>query len=142
MFMWIHPLIQLTAMVLAFYVFYMGIQRFRFQHLKTKCAFNWKRHVFLGKVVHGLWAFGACLGLYMALHAWGSVNLSGGHYPVGVAMLPVIALALLTGLALQKPKGKRAGLALFHGACNTALFLMACYQLYSGIETIQLFLLD
>lgn len=142
MLMWIHPAIQLTAMILSVYVLYMGIQRFRFQHLKTKCAFNWKRHVFLGKVVHGLWAFGALLGLYMAQHAWGVVNLTGGHYPVGVAMLPVIGVALLTGLVLQKPKGKRAGLALLHGGCNAALFLMACFQLYTGIEAVQLFLLD
>lgn len=142
MLMWIHPAIQTVAMILSVYVLFMGIQRFRFQHLKQKCMFNWKRHVLLGKVVHVLWAIGCFLGLYMANHAWGSVNLTGGHYSIGVAMLPVIAVALGTGLMLQKPKGKRANLALVHGVCNIVLFLMACYQSYTAIEVIELFLLD
>ncbi|SOB59301.1 conserved membrane protein of unknown function [Pseudodesulfovibrio profundus] len=139
--MWVHPLIQSVAMILAVYVLYLGIQRFRFQHLKVRCPFNWKRHVLLGKVVHGLWAFGACLGLYMAYYAWGSIDLTGGHFTVGVLMLPVIVAALISGLILEKPKGKRANLALFHGSCNVLLFLMACYQSYTAIEVINLFLL-
>lgn len=142
MLMWIHPAIQTVAMILAVYVLYMGIQRFRFQHMKVRCMFNWKRHVLLGKVVHALWLFGAGLGLYMAYWAWGSIDLTGGHYLVGVLMVPVIIVALITGLILEKPKGKRAGLALLHGVCNVALFLMACYQSYSSIEVIELFLLD
>lgn len=142
MIMWLHPLIQSVAMVLGIYVLYLGIQRFRFQHLGIKCKFDWKRHVLLGKIVHGLWLVGAALGLYMAHWAWGSVNLTGGHFYVGVAMVPVIFIALVSGLILEKPKGKRAGLAMLHGACNVTLFLLACYQAYSAVEVIDLFLLD
>lgn len=141
MLMWIHPAIQGTAMLLAFYVLYMGIQRFRFQHLGHKCMFNWKRHVLLGKVVHILWLLGFFLGLYMAYWAWGSIDLTGGHFLVGVIMVPVIVVAFTSGLILEKPKGKRAGLALLHGGCNLLLFLLACYQAYSAIEVINLFLI-
>ena len=140
--MWIHPLIQSVAMLLAVYVLSMGLQRFRFQHLGTKCAFNWKRHVLLGKVVHALWLLGFGLGLFMAWYAWGSIDLTGGHFLVGVAMVPVILLSLGSGLMLEKPSGKRTGLALFHGLCNTLLFFMACYQAWTAAEVIQLFLLD
>lgn len=142
MLMWIHPLIQSVAMLLGIYVLYMGIQRFRFQHLKTKCMFNWKLHVKLGKIVHGLWLSGFGLGLFMAWYEWGSVDLTGGHFRVGVIMVPVILIALVSGLILEKPKGKRAGLALIHGGCNLLLFFLACYQAWSAIEVIELFLLD
>lgn len=139
--MWIHPAIQSLAMLIAIYVLYMGIQRFRFQHLKIKCAFNWKRHVLLGKVVHGLWLLGFGLGLLMAYLEWGSIDLTGGHYLVGVLMVPVILVALATGLILEKPKGKRTGMALVHGGCNVLLFCMACYQAWTAVEVIELFLL-
>lgn len=141
MLMWIHPLIQTVALLLAIYVLHMGMQRFRFQHLKIKCFFNWKRHVLLGKIVHGIWLFGAALGLFMANSEWGSINITGPHYTVGVLMIPVLGVALLTGLILQKPSGKRAGLAMTHGTANVLLFFMALYQFVTGLEVIQLFLM-
>ncbi|CCH49128.1 DUF4079 family protein [Pseudodesulfovibrio piezophilus] len=141
MLMWIHPAIQSIAMILAVYVLFMGLQRFRFQHLKVKSAFNWKRHVLLGKVVHGIWLIGCALGLFMAWYAWGSIDLTEGHFLVGVLMVPMILIALVSGLVLEKPKGKRAGLALLHGVCNLLLFCMACYQAWTAVEVIQIFLL-
>lgn len=141
MLLWIHPFIQTVALALSVYVLHMGIQRFRFQHLKVKSTFNWKRHVLLGKIVHGIWLLGAGLGLYMANSEWGSVNITGPHYTVGVLMVVVLAVALGTGLMLQKPKGKRAGLAMVHGGANVLLFLLALYQFLSGLEVIQLYLL-
>lgn len=140
--MWIHPAIQTIALLLALWAFRLGYNRFCFQHLNIKCRFDWKLHVKLGKVVHGLWLFGMGVGVYMAWNAWGSVNLTGGHYLVGVSMIPIILVGLGTGLALEKPSGKRAKLALIHGTANTALLLMALYQAWSGVEAIQLFLLD
>lgn len=142
MLMWIHPFIQLVAMILGIYVLYMGIQRFKFQHLKIKAPFNWKLHVKLGKVVHAIWLFGCGLGLFMAHYEWGVTNITGGHYMVGVLMVPVIAVALVTGLMLQKPKGKRIGLASVHGVANVLLFFMALYQTVSGLDVITQLLLD
>ncbi len=140
--MWIHPFIQSLAMILAVWTLYMGIQRFRFQHLKIKTSFNWKLHVLLGKTVHSLWLFGFALGLFMAWYSWGSIDLTGGHFLIGVIMVPLILIGLGTGLMLEKPKGKRLKLALLHGGCNMALFFLASYQAWSAIEVIELFLLD
>ncbi|BCS89726.1 DUF4079 family protein [Pseudodesulfovibrio sediminis] len=140
--LWLHPFIQATALILATYVMYMGINRFRFQHLKQKAAFNWKRHVLLGKMVNWLWLIGWLLGLYMTFTSWGSINLTGGHYVIGTLMVPFIIVSLVTGFILQKPSGKRPGLALTHGVTNGVLYCMALFQSFSGMEVVKLFLLE
>ena len=139
--LWIHPILQLAALLLAFRVLLMGINRFRFQHLKRKCPFNWKEHVKLGKVTAWLWMAGLVLGLYMALHSWGALGLTGAHYGAGLLMWPFIVLGLVTGYLLQKPSGKRPGLALFHGAVNVVAFGLALYQTWTGVEAVRLLLL-
>lgn len=139
--LWIHPLIQTICLILAFWVLFMGLQRFRAQHLGVKTAFPWKKHVFWGKVVHMVWLLGLGLGLFMAWYYWGSIDLTGGHFLVGVAMAPLIAIGLGTGLMLQKPKGRRPALAMVHGISNLLLVVMAVYQAISSVDVIQLFLL-
>jgi len=49
----IHPIIQFSAVLLTLYVFYLGVQRFRFFHLYQKTVFRWKRHVLLGEIALG-----------------------------------------------------------------------------------------
>lgn len=140
--MWMHPILQFVALFIAAYVLQMGYCRFRMVHLKQKVFFNWKRHVFLGKIVNVIWLAGLAFGLFAAHNSWGTVGLSGSHYTVGIAMLPLILFSLATGYILQKPRGKRTKLALAHGAANVILFLMALFQAWSGLGVIQLFLLD
>lgn len=140
MLLWLHPLIQDLCLILAFWVLFMGIKRFRVQHLGAKLLFPWKQHVFWGKVVHATWFFGMLLGLFMAWYAWGDINLTGLHF-LGVAMLPVMAVGFTTGLMLQKPKGKRPTLALVHGISNLLLVCMALFQAVTSIDVINLFLL-
>ena len=142
MHMWIHPLIQTAALIAALWVFRLGYNRFCFQHLHIRCPFNWKLHVKLGKIVHGLWMSGMALGVYMAWFEWGTINLTGAHYAVGVTMIPLAAVGLLTGLALQTPRGKRGTLALLHGVVNTLLLAMAVYQVWSGYDVIRQFMLS
>lgn len=140
--LWIHPVLQIAALVLATYVLYMGYCRFRFQHMKIKTAFNWKRHVFLGKVTVWLWLAGLALGVYAAQVSWGAVGLTGGHYTVGVAMLPFLLFSLVTGQILQKPSGRRPRMALAHGSANVILFVMALVQTWSGAGAVKLFLMQ
>lgn len=139
--LWIHPLLQLAALLLGCHVLLLGINRFRFQHLKHKCAFDWKGHVRYGKIVAWTWLVGLVLGVFMAARSWGTLGLSGPHYTVGVLMLPLILVGLVTGFILQKPSGKRPGLALFHGVVNVLAFVLALYQTWSGVETVRLLLL-
>lgn len=140
MMMWLHPVLQAIGLGLACWTFFMGIQRFRFQHLGHKVAFAWKTHVVFGKIVHAVWLFGIGAGLLAAKVQWGMINLTGTHFIVGIGLVPLIVVGLGTGLMLQKPKGKRTRLALLHGITNTFAFGFAMFQLYSGIEVVQLFL--
>jgi hypothetical protein len=139
--LWLHPILQLAALLIAVRVFSMGVNRFRFQHLKQKCGFNWKGHVKQGKVAAWLWLAGLVLGLYMAQRTWGTLGLTGPHYTVGLLMWPFILVGLVTGYLLQKPGRKRPGLALVHGASNTAALGLALYQTWSGVEAVRLLLL-
>ena len=139
--LWLHPILQAACFLLSLYVLSMGVNRFRFQHLKRKCAFNWKRHVLLGKVVIWTWLAGTGLGLYMAATHWGAVGLTGPHYGAGLVMVPFLAVSLVSGYILQKPSGKRPHLALTHGLVNVVLVILAAYQSWSGWEAIKLFLL-
>jgi len=142
MMLWIHPILQAAALVLATYVLYMGYCRFCFQHLRKKAVFNWKRHVLLGKVAVWLWLAGLVFGLYATQVSWGTLGLTGSHYTIGLAMLPFLLVSLVTGYLLQKPSGKRPRLALTHGTANAILYLMALSQTWSGIESIRLLLLE
>lgn len=143
--LWIHPILQFLCMFLATYVLWLGYKRFRFAHLGDKAAapaFNWKRHVLLGKIAHGIWLLGYALGLTLAWREWSDVGLTGGHFVVGVAMGPVVLAAFGTGFLLQTPKGKRPKLALTHGCLNLAAYAMAVYQFVTGIGVVRLFLLQ
>jgi len=143
--LWIHPILQFSCMFLASYVLWLGYKRFRFAHLGDKSAapaFNWKRHVLLGKIAHCIWLAGYALGLTFARIEWSGFGLTGAHFMVGVAMGPIILGALITGLMLQTPKGKRPKLALTHGCLNLAAYCMALFQFVSGIGVVRLFLLS
>jgi hypothetical protein len=139
--LWIHPILQLAALLIAIRVLFLGINRFRFQHLKQKRPFDWKGHVKYGKVAAWLWMAGLVLGVYVAQRTWGTTTLTGPHYTAGMLMWPFILVGLVTGYILQKPSGKRPGLALVHGAANAFAFVLALYQTWSGVEAVRLLLL-
>ena len=134
MIMWIHPVLQTLALVLSLYVLALGWVRFAFAHLGKKgIIFAWKRHVLLGKIVLCAWASAYVIGLGAAWWGWQSVFITGTHYQVGLAMLPLIAFGLASGLAMDRVKAKRTALPLAHGAVNALLVLLALYQLFTGI---------
>ncbi len=139
---WIHPALQFLCLMLAVHVLHMGINRFRFQHLKQKAPFNWKQHVHYGKIVAGVWLAGWLLGVQQAVLNWGTSGLTGPHYTAGMYMVPLILVGLVTGYLLQKPSGKRPGLALFHGVVNLVVFILGLYQTWTGVAAIKLFMLS
>ncbi len=128
----IHPLMQLTATFLVLVVLQQGVQRFRFQHLKQKAAFAWKWHVYLGSCVIAIWSAGFVGGLMLVRNYWYAVFITGVHGKVGVAMLPFMLVAIVSGWTMHRMKRRRKVLPLIHGANNLVLVLLALFQLYSG----------
>ena len=82
----IHPIIQFSAIVLALYVFSLGVQRFRFLHLGQKTTFRWKRHVFLGTIAMGAWLGGMLGGVTMVYSHWHGFLITGTHGKAALIM--------------------------------------------------------
>lgn len=140
--LYLHPAVQFASTVLAIYVIYTGIQRFRSHHLHTRAAFNWKRHVSLGIVVLLLWSIGLGGGFVVTRNVWYTTFITGLHAKIAVAMCPLIVIGFATGFYMNRAKKKRILLPLMHGLNNTILFILAIYQLYSGWQVLQKFVLQ
>jgi hypothetical protein len=140
--MWLHPVLQSTALILGLYTLYLGWRRFAFAHLGHKVMFPWKRHVILGSVVLAVWGPGLLLGLGMAWEAWNMVFLTGLHYQVAMAMTPLMVFGYLSGLVMHRHKAKRRVLPLAHAVNNLLLVLMALSQLATGVLIVREYLLS
>ena len=137
---YVHPIMQLAATVLGFYVAWLGAQRVIVLHLGGKAQFAWQRHVRLGLAVMVVWSFGLAGGLAMGWLKWGTVLVTGAHYKTALIMLPLMAFGAASGLYMDRNKARRTWLPLLHGACNVAVLLLALYQIRTGIWVVQNFL--
>jgi hypothetical protein len=140
--LYLHPAVQFAATMLALYVIYTGLQRFRSLHLHARALFNWKRHVSLGMLVLLLWSMGLIGGFVVTRNVWYTNFITGLHADVALMMCPLIVVGFSTGYYLYRFKKKRILLPLIHGLNNTILFLLAIYQVYSGWQVLQKFVLE
>ncbi len=128
----IHPIIQLLAVMLTLYVFYLGIPRFRSLHLHQKTLFRWKRHALLGKIAL-LALLGGMLGgmtmVYLYLHDF---LITGVHGKFALVMTPFIVFGGMTGIYMDRNKKKRTGLAIIHGLNNLVVLIFALTQVVTG----------
>lgn len=128
----LHPLIQAVATLLAFYVLFLGVDRFRQLHLHQKTRFRWKRHVRLGRIVFGLWGGGVLIGLVMMKVQWQGVLLTGDHGERSILLLPLLLVGLLSGWYMERRKKRRLLLPLYHAFVNVVLLGLVLQQVYSG----------
>ena len=140
--LYIHPAVQFASTMLAIYVIHSGVQRFRTLHLNKRAAFKWKRHVSLGMIVLLLWVMGLIGGFVVTRNVWYTNYITGLHARVAVVMCPLIVIGFVTGFYMNRVKKKRTLLPLIHGANNSILFLLAMYQIYSGWQVLQKFVLE
>jgi hypothetical protein len=127
----LHPLIQCLTVAFTFYVFYLGLKRFRSLHLRKREIFAWKRHVVLGTIVLTALLMGMFSGMVMVFLRW-KVYLITIHGKVGLAMLPFILFGLISGLYMDRRKMSRITLPLIHGLNNMVLFLLGLSQVVTG----------
>ena len=138
----IHPILQAGTLLLALYVFYLGLSRFMSLHLGRKAAFKWRGHVLLGEIVILAWLVGGPAGgLYMVKSYWRAYLITGGHASLGLAMLPFLAFGLASGLYLNRVKKKRKLLPFLHGLNNLTLIALALVQAWSGVGVYRSFVL-
>lgn len=137
----VHPVIQGSAILLALYVFFLGVQRFRFLHLSHGVAFKWKRHVFLGAIALGAWLIGIVGGMTMVYLHWYGFLMTGAHWKVALMMVPFIIFGLGSGLYMNHNKKKRKVLPLIHGLSNLVLLIFALTQVVSGWLVYRVFVL-
>ena len=128
----VHPVIQSSAILLALYVFFLGVQRFRLLHLYKGVAFKWKLHVFLGEIALGAWLVGMVGGMTMVYFYWYGFLITGTHGKVALVMVPFIIFGLASGLFMNHNKKKRKVIPLIHGLSNLVLLILALTQVVSG----------
>ncbi|MBW2604994.1 MAG: DUF4079 family protein [Deltaproteobacteria bacterium] len=128
----LHPIIQISAIIITLYVFCLGIQRFRMLHLKHKVKFNWNRHVILGKTVFAAMLAGLFGGVIMAYHYWHGFLITGTHGKTAMIMLPLILFGLISGWYMNREKKKRKILPIVHGLVNLSILLLAFSQIITG----------
>jgi hypothetical protein len=137
----IHPIIQFSAIVLALYVFYLGVHRFRLLHLGQKTTFRWKRHVLLGTIAMGAWLGGMLGGVIMVYSHWHGFLVTGTHGKVALTMAPFIIFGLCSGLYMDRSKKKRKLLPIIHGVNNLVVLILALTQIVTGGGVYQSFVL-
>ncbi|MFH1912910.1 MAG: DUF4079 family protein [Pseudomonadota bacterium] len=139
--LWFHPILQLVATLLATYAAWLGLQRLRANHFGARVTFRWKGHVNTGRAAMILWLLGLLGGLAMARIQWGVNFVTGAHYQVALIMLPLLIFGLVSGAYMDRVRARRTTLPLAHGVCNLLLLALALFQISTGWQVIQDFIL-
>ena len=139
--LWFHPLLQMAAILLSFYVLRLGIARFKTQHLHQRQPFAWKQHVRLGEVVLIVWLLGLIGGFIMVRLTWHAFFITGMHSRIAVLMLPLIIIGLASGIYLDRYKKRRLVMPLVHGLNNLVLVLLAGAQIFYGLGIVWIYVL-
>jgi hypothetical protein len=141
MLLWIHPIVQTATLVLALYVFRLGLARFASRHLGRSTPFRWNRHVTLGKAVVLVWAAGAVGGIGVTWVFFGKVFPGSTHFQVGLLMLPVLLVTWSTGNLMNRHRNRYRALPVVHVANNVLLLGLAFSQLFTGLGMVWRFVI-
>ena len=128
----IHPIIQSSAILMAFYAFHLGVQRFRSLHLHQKTVFRWKRHVASGAIALGSLLAGALGGMTVVKVYWHRFLITGTHGKVALALIPFVIFGLVSGLYMNRKKKQQRLLSFIHGLNNLIVLILALTQVVSG----------
>ena len=128
----IHPIIQLSAILMAFYVFYLGVQRFRSLHLHQKTVFRWKRHVAWGEIALGSLLGGVLGGVTVVKIYWHGFLITGTHGKVALALIPFVIFGLVSGVYMNRKKKQQRFLIFIHGLNNLIVLILALTQVVTG----------
>lgn len=132
--LYIHPVLMVLVILLYAYVLYLGVARFRFNHLKQRVVFQWRRHVRLGQLAVLGYVLGGFLGMFFTWKEWDFVGGMGWHYTNFLYLiLPLCAVSFATGTYMDRKKAPRKLLPLAHGLANLVLLLSGLCQAFTGL---------
>ena len=137
--LYIHPVLQLTALVLALYALALAWPRFVSLHLGRKKLFNRRRHVLVGQASLILMLLGMAGGALMVRLYWRRWFATGEHAWVALIMLPLLLWGLGSGLYLAGSPRPRRWLPALHGLGNLVLLGLGLWQIHEGAEVIEHF---
>ncbi|MGE4552827.1 MAG: DUF4079 domain-containing protein [Desulfovibrionaceae bacterium] len=134
--LWIHPVIQVLATLLALAALRLGFKRFTALHLGGRALFPWRTHVRLGLAAVSLWLMGFVGGSMLARWLFGQ-GFATSHGRLALVMLPLILIGAGTGLFMHRNRARRRALPLVHAAANLAALACAAALTVSGSTLVQ-----
>ncbi|MFH1058438.1 MAG: DUF4079 family protein [Pseudomonadota bacterium] len=139
--LYIHPVIQVIAVLLTIYALFLGLPRLVSLHLGRKRRFARQRHIRVGELALSLMILGTLGGLIMVRIYWHGWLLTGEHGENGLIMLPFMLFGLISGLYMARSPQRRKALPLIHALNNLLVLILALHQAWEGREVIERFLL-
>lgn len=139
----IHPVLQLSAILLAYYAGYLGLQRLRSLHFGQPVRFQRERHVLAGSISL-LALLGGLAGGMIMVARFLHVEHGHGHElhkEVAFLLLPFLAIGIFTGFMLYLSPGKRTILPAVHGINNLIILALVLVQIYTGLHLFQVHVL-
>lgn len=131
--LYVHPIVQVIAILLALYGLLLGIQRFKQLYLGKKVIFMWKTHIIIGEIALFIMLVGAVGGLATAYFYWQGVLITGHHAKIGLYLIiPLIFLGFITGGYMSRFSKERKGISLIHGLGNVILVILSLVQILTG----------
>ncbi|HDQ41633.1 MAG TPA: DUF4079 family protein [Desulfonatronum sp.] len=138
---YIHPIFQFLVTVLALHVFFLGWPRLRATFVGGRAFFRWKRHVFLGLISLIALMAGLIGGAGVTFYYWGGTGFTRMHYWIALGMIPLMLFGLISGLILDRNKGRSKRLAILHGLNNFILVIFAVIQIWTGLNVLRFFVM-
>jgi len=134
----IHPILQFSAIVLAFYAAWLGIQRTRSLHFEVTAEFNRNLHVILGALALILMLCGIAAGKIIVARFLpeGMVLHTGLHGEAAMLSLPFLVFGLFSGFYLYLNPQKRKILPALHACNNLVVLLIAILQIITGLKVL------
>jgi hypothetical protein len=128
----LHPVVQLVAILVAFYVAYLGIQRTKSLHFGKSSRFMRERHVALGTISLLTMLGGIAAGFIMVNRYLLNPDMSM-HVVVAMIILPLGVFGILSGFLLYLDPKQRKILPAAHGINNLVILVLALLQVVTGI---------
>ncbi|MEN8142247.1 MAG: DUF4079 family protein [Thermodesulfobacteriota bacterium] len=129
----LHPIAQMTAIILAFYAAYLGFNRTKSLHFGIKANFNQDRHIVVGTLSLIALMSGMAGGAIMVARYLEKPLLESMHGKGGMTLLPFLLFGLFSGFYMYLNPDKRKILPALHAINNLIILCLAVFQLITGI---------